>query len=163
MCVNRRTADLYAGYFASLLVKIPAYKINDRYHIGRSRKKSVRIKGLEPPRREASDPKSDVATNYTISADRVAKVGKFRYLPKNEHDFFSPRRVGERWSSVSLSENDPASFAMTQGRRSVIRHSVSGRFRLRYEPDKGSPLRRFRASSSSSRSISSPLSASSDS
>ena len=28
----------------------------------------VRIKGLEPPRRKASDPKSDVATNYTISA-----------------------------------------------------------------------------------------------
>ncbi len=29
---------------------------------------NVRIKGLEPPRRKASDPKSDVATNYTISA-----------------------------------------------------------------------------------------------
>ena len=29
---------------------------------------SVRIKGLEPPRLSASDPKSDVATNYTISA-----------------------------------------------------------------------------------------------
>ena len=28
----------------------------------------VRIKGLEPPRLSASDPKSDVATNYTISA-----------------------------------------------------------------------------------------------
>ena len=31
----------------------------------------VRIKGLEPPRLSASDPKSDVATNYTISADDV--------------------------------------------------------------------------------------------
>ena len=29
---------------------------------------SVRLKGLEPPRREASDPKSDVATNYTTAA-----------------------------------------------------------------------------------------------
>ena len=37
----------------------------------------VRIKGLEPPRLSASDPKSDVATNYTISAlhNRVA-LGK---------------------------------------------------------------------------------------
>ena len=31
----------------------------------------VRIKGLEPPRLSASDPKSDVATNYTISASVV--------------------------------------------------------------------------------------------
>ena len=36
----------------------------------------VRIKGLEPPRRKASDPKSDVATNYTISALTVTKVDK---------------------------------------------------------------------------------------
>ena len=28
----------------------------------------VRTKGLEPPRLSASDPKSDVATNYTMSA-----------------------------------------------------------------------------------------------
>ncbi len=38
----------------------------------------VRIKGLEPPRLSASDPKSDVATNYTISArnelQRYAKI-----------------------------------------------------------------------------------------
>ena len=32
----------------------------------------VRIKGLEPPRLSASDPKSDVATNYTISASPAA-------------------------------------------------------------------------------------------
>ena len=32
----------------------------------------VRIKGLEPPRLSASDPKSDVATNYTISAGSLA-------------------------------------------------------------------------------------------
>ena len=31
----------------------------------------MRIKGLEPPRLSASDPKSDVATNYTISACRL--------------------------------------------------------------------------------------------
>ena len=37
----------------------------------------VRIKGLEPPRLSASDPKSDVATNYTISAVCSTKVVKF--------------------------------------------------------------------------------------
>ena len=38
----------------------------------------VRIKGLEPPRPEASDPKSDVATNYTypqISEQELQKPG----------------------------------------------------------------------------------------
>ena len=38
----------------------------------------VRIKGLEPPRPKASDPMSDVATNYTISANirtGTAKAG----------------------------------------------------------------------------------------
>ena len=33
----------------------------------------VRLKGLEPPRREASDPKSDVATNYTTAALRLQR------------------------------------------------------------------------------------------
>ncbi len=46
---------------------------------GASKKGSfVRIKGLEPPRPKASDPKSDVATNYTISANirtGTAKAG----------------------------------------------------------------------------------------
>ena len=36
----------------------------------------VRIKGLEPPRLSASDPKSDVATNYTISATLGFAIGK---------------------------------------------------------------------------------------
>ena len=30
----------------------------------------VRMKGLEPPRREAPDPKSGAATNYATSASR---------------------------------------------------------------------------------------------
>ena len=62
----------------------------------------VRIKGLEPPRRKASDPKSDVATNYTISANirtGTAKAGcktgfrrcvkrvlSFAKLPENERN-----------------------------------------------------------------------------
>ena len=32
----------------------------------------VRTKGLEPPRLSASDPKSDVATNYTMSAGSLS-------------------------------------------------------------------------------------------
>ena len=35
----------------------------------------VRLKGLEPPRREASDPKSDVATNYTTAALEIGYKG----------------------------------------------------------------------------------------
>ena len=62
----------------------------------------MRIKGLEPPRRKASDPKSDVATNYTISAryvQRYIKAGcktgfrrcvkrvlSFAKLPENERN-----------------------------------------------------------------------------
>ena len=43
-----------------------------------NRQSLVRIKGLEPPRLSAPDPKSGVATNYTISAfDASAKVGIF--------------------------------------------------------------------------------------
>ena len=37
----------------------------------------VRIKGLEPPRRKALDPKSNVATNYTISANLLCKGSQF--------------------------------------------------------------------------------------
>ena len=41
----------------------------------------MRLKGLEPPRREASDPKSDVATNYTTAAlESCAKVMLFYKL-----------------------------------------------------------------------------------
>ena len=36
-------------------------------------KNLVRTKGLEPPRLSASDPKSDVATNYTMSAGSLTQ------------------------------------------------------------------------------------------
>ena len=36
----------------------------------------VRTKGLEPPRLSASDPKSDVATNYTMSAGSRTPVNQ---------------------------------------------------------------------------------------
>jgi hypothetical protein len=39
---------------------------------------AVRKKGLEPPRREAPDPKSGAATNYATSAVRIFKSGKDR-------------------------------------------------------------------------------------
>ena len=51
--------------------------------------KIVRLKGLEPPRREASDPKSDVATNYTTAAlISSAKVCIFHYTPNFRQTFF---------------------------------------------------------------------------
>lgn len=40
----------------------------------------VRVEGLEPPRREALDPKSSVATNYTTPALDDANVMKIFYL-----------------------------------------------------------------------------------
>jgi hypothetical protein len=36
----------------------------------------VRMEGLEPPHLTASDPKSDVSTNFTTSGWRVANVGE---------------------------------------------------------------------------------------
>ena len=36
--------------------------------MGKGVKKMVRMRGLEPPRREAPDPKSGVSTNFTTSA-----------------------------------------------------------------------------------------------
>ena len=37
----------------------------------------VRLKGLEPPRLSAPDPKSGVATNYTTAAKATAKIRLF--------------------------------------------------------------------------------------
>ena len=37
----------------------------------------VRMKGLEPPRPKASDPKSDAAANYATCADSDCKVTNF--------------------------------------------------------------------------------------
>ena len=36
--------------------------------MGKGIKRVVRMRGLEPPRREALDPKSSVYTNFTTSA-----------------------------------------------------------------------------------------------
>ena len=38
---------------------------------------AVRMKGLEPPRREALDPKSSAATNYATSALWTAKLEQY--------------------------------------------------------------------------------------
>ena len=40
-------------------------------------KNLVRMKGLEPPRLTAPDPKSGVATNYTTSALKIKSVSPF--------------------------------------------------------------------------------------
>ena len=43
---------------------------------------SVRLKGLEPPRLAASDPKSDVATNYTTAAYRCELLREMDFTPQ---------------------------------------------------------------------------------
>ena len=40
------------------------------------------MKGLEPPRLSAPDPKSGAATNYATAAKLSAKIGTIFYLPK---------------------------------------------------------------------------------
>lgn len=42
----------------------------------------VRMKGLEPPRPETLDPKSNAATNYATCAGLRAKVGIFSEIAK---------------------------------------------------------------------------------
>jgi hypothetical protein len=46
----------------------------------------VRKKGLEPPRREAPDPKSGAATNYATSAFRTFSSNNFRYFGLQRYD-----------------------------------------------------------------------------
>ena len=68
---------------------------------------SVRMKGLEPPRPEAQDPKSCAATNYATSAGiffRIAKIQFFNLLqpitPFSQvpaHAWIREGGVGEGW------------------------------------------------------------------
>lgn len=54
----------------------------------------VRLKGLEPPRREAPDPKSGVATNYTTAAFGLRCKGKYFLLICNiQKNFFRNVRL----------------------------------------------------------------------
>ena len=48
----------------------------------------VRMKGLEPPRLSALDPKSSAATNYATSANCGAKIKFFFDRKFNLDDFF---------------------------------------------------------------------------
>ncbi len=43
-------------------------------------RKFVRMKGLEPPRPKAQDPKSCAATNYATSAKNILRMGVQRYV-----------------------------------------------------------------------------------
>ncbi len=49
----------------------------------------VRMKGLEPPRREAPDPKSGAATNYATSAFFLGttKIRKNRHVQQSKPSF----------------------------------------------------------------------------
>ena len=48
----------------------------------------VRMKGLEPPRLTAPDPKSGAATNYATSAIACANVGVFFYPARAARNIF---------------------------------------------------------------------------
>jgi hypothetical protein len=48
------------------------------------------MKGLEPPRREAPDPKSGAATNYATSAVRNAKIAFYNKI----HKEFGEKKAG---------------------------------------------------------------------
>ncbi len=67
----------------------------------------VRLKGLEPPRREASDPKSDVATNYTTAANLCAKVGYWIDICNSCYGFSSGF-----WASLSFQRMYSIAFSM---------------------------------------------------
>jgi hypothetical protein len=54
---------------------------NDFHQI--QEQKPVRMKGLEPPRRETPDPKSGAATNYATSANLILKNYKLVKLATN--------------------------------------------------------------------------------
>ena len=53
----------------------------------------VRLKGLEPPRLSAPDPKSGAATNYATAAKLSAKIGTIFYLPKFSTLFFKKNAI----------------------------------------------------------------------
>lgn len=60
----------------------------------------VRMKGLEPPRPETLDPKSNAATNYATCAGLRAKVGIFSEIAK----FFLFGGGGSFWEHSEDSE-----------------------------------------------------------
>ena len=60
-----QTAHRFTFSFYQCLLKIKPSRING------TASGIVRMKGLEPPRREAPDPKSGAATNYATSAFRI--------------------------------------------------------------------------------------------
>ena len=70
----------------------------------------VRMKGLEPPRLAAPDPKSGVATNYTTSAVKnffsfilvSANIQTFPLLPKVFYIFFKLFRIRGHYNLLYL-------------------------------------------------------------
>ena len=53
----------------------------------------VRLKGLEPPRLSAPDPKSGAATNYATAAKLSAKIRTFFYPAKFSQLFFKKNAI----------------------------------------------------------------------
>ena len=55
----------------------------------------VRLKGLEPPRLSAPDPKSGAATNYATAAEMVCK-GKYIFENTKEKTIFFEKNAKKR-------------------------------------------------------------------
>ena len=73
------------------------------------RLKEVRVKGLEPPRREALDPKSSVSTNFTTPAFGRTNITKFSYK-------ISTSKKNTLVSFVCLKRNDMMTLTTDQKR-----------------------------------------------
>lgn len=71
----------------------------------------VRMKGLEPPRPETLDPKSNAATNYATCAGLRAKVGIFSEIAK----FFLFGGGGSFWEHSEISECSECSEEWAEG------------------------------------------------
>lgn len=71
----------------------------------------VRMKGLEPPRPETLDPKSNAATNYATCAGLRAKVGIFLEIAK----FFLFGGGGSFWEHSEISECSECSEEWAEG------------------------------------------------
>ena len=73
------------------------------------------MKGLEPPHLAASDPKSDVSTNFTTSGKNLNRAAKVRFLIKNATQINQIQKknkifVTDFIESNVLTKNCPASW-----------------------------------------------------
>ncbi len=75
------------------------------------------MKGLEPPRREAPDPKSGAAANYATSAAKMQKA-HFLNLGLQRYEFFNENRASGQnnpWNEVRFDISTPVDNIISRG------------------------------------------------